>query len=137
MGNDNDNGNSDADADGNSASDNSLEQKVLGIVVNLNLIFFYGAPLSAIRTVLTTKHSNAFHVPTMVMNTSNSVFWTSYALAINDPYIYVPNGLRVLLGAIQFFLLMVFPKTPPVIIDGCNGSRDANRESMIHNWDLR
>merc|ERR1711935_303010 len=96
---------------------------------------FYGAPLSAIRTVLTTKQSNAFHVPTMVTNTSNSVFWTSYAVAINDPIVYVPNGLGVLLGAIQFFLLMVFPKTP-VIIDGCNGSRDANKESMIHNCDL-
>jgi len=89
-----------------------VAQNVVGGVVNTNLVFFYGAPLSKIQTVLKTKRSNTLHLPTMVMNTSNAIFWTAYALSpqINDPYIYAPNGLGVVLGTIQFFLWMVFPR---------------------------
>lgn len=89
-----------------------VAQNVVGGVVNTNLVFFYGAPLSKIQTVLKTKRSNTLHLPTMVMNTSNAVFWTAYALSpqINDPYIYAPNGLGVVLGTIQFFLWMFFPR---------------------------
>lgn len=88
-----------------------VAQSVVGYVVNGNLVFFYGAPLSKIQTVLKTKKSNSLHLPTMVMNTSNAVFWTAYAIATNDAFIYAPNGLGVVLGTIQFLLWMVFPKT--------------------------
>jgi solute carrier family 50 protein (sugar transporter) len=47
----------------------STKELVVGVVVNLNLIFFYGAPLSTIWTVLTTRSSASIHVPTMITNT--------------------------------------------------------------------
>jgi len=98
-----------------SGSENAskISQSIVGYVVNGNLIFFYGAPLSKIHKVLTTRQSNTLHLPTMVMNTSNACFWTAYALApqVNDPFIYIPNGLGVVLGTIQFLLWMVFPRT--------------------------
>lgn len=93
------------------ATAENVAQSIVGYVVNINLVFFYGAPLSEIQTVLTTRRSNALHFPTMTMNTLNAIFWTAYAIAVNDPFIYVPNGLGVILGTIQFFLWMVFPKT--------------------------
>ena len=97
-----------------SSSDNTSDvaQSIVGYIVNGNLIFFYGAPLSQIHAVLKTRQSNSLHLPTMVMNTSNAIFWTAYALApqINDPFIYVPNGLGVILGTIQFILLLMFPR---------------------------
>jgi len=88
-----------------------LAQLIVGYVVNFNLVFFYGAPLSAITQVLKTKRNNTLHVPTMITNTSCAIFWTAYAIAphINDPFIYVPNGLGVILGIIQFVLWTVFP----------------------------
>jgi hypothetical protein len=91
----------------------TVAQSVIGYVVNFNLLFFYGAPLSTIHTVLKTRRSDTLHVPTMVMNTFNAVFWTAYALApqINDPFIYVPNGLGAIFGTLQFVLWTVFPKT--------------------------
>ncbi|OEU07398.1 hypothetical protein FRACYDRAFT_197687 [Fragilariopsis cylindrus CCMP1102] len=94
-------------------SNNNIPQLIVGYIVNLNLIFFYGAPLSAIQTVLKTKQNNTLHVPTMITNTLCSIFWTAYAVApqINDPFIYVPNGLGVLLGLIQFILYMIFPRS--------------------------
>lgn len=107
----NDNDNNNAPVTGEEA--NSFAQNVVGYVVNLNLVFFYGAPLSSIFKVIRTKRSDTLHGPTMVMNTSNAVFWTAYALApqIRDPFIYVPNGLGVLLGASQLALWAIFPKT--------------------------
>ena len=40
---------------------------VIGIVVNVNLLFFYGAPLSRIFTVLKTRDSSSIHRRTMIM----------------------------------------------------------------------
>jgi len=97
---------------GGSDDSQNIGQTVVGYVVNFNLVFFYGAPLSAIGRVLKTKRSDMLHAPTMAMNTTNSIFWTAYAIApqIRDPFVYVPNGLGVVLGAIQFALWIVFPR---------------------------
>uniref|UniRef100_A0A7S3L1Q6 Sugar transporter SWEET1 n=1 Tax=Amphora coffeiformis TaxID=265554 RepID=A0A7S3L1Q6_9STRA len=90
--------------------DDDLRQMVLGLTVNCNLVFFYGAPLSTIRQVLTTRSSRWLHGPTMLRNTANGVFWTVYGLAVLDPYVAVPNGLGALLGFVQMILWVVFPR---------------------------
>ncbi len=99
-------------ASSNSDNTSDVAQSIVGYIVNGNLIFFYGAPLSEIHDVLKTRQSKTLHLPTMVMNTSNAIFWTAYALApqINDAFIYVPNGLGVILGTIQFILFLMFPR---------------------------
>ncbi len=104
----------------------NVSRWVVGYVVNANLIFFYGAPLSKIHTVLKTKTSNSLHIPTMIMNTSNAVFWTAYALSpqINDAFIYAPNGLGVVLGTIQFLLWTVFPRKEEEANDTEKDSKD-------------
>jgi uncharacterized protein with PQ loop repeat len=84
---------------------------VVGIVVNLNLVFFYGAPLSTIWTVLAQKNTDSIHIPTMVTNTMNGTFWLAYGLAVKDYFIFVPNGLGTILGGIQILLLILFPRT--------------------------
>ena len=71
---------------------------VIGVAVNLNLIFFYAAPLSSIVVVIRTKSSSSIHPCTMIMNTINSFFWCIYSLAIQDYYILIPNGLGFLFG---------------------------------------
>jgi len=119
-----------ADTEGTVSNSDKISQSIVGYVVNFNLVFFYGAPLSAIGRVLKTRRSNTLHIPTMAMNTFNSVFWTAYALApqINDPFIYIPNGLGVILGVIQFFLWMVFPRTP---LDETSSNRPASTSLEI------
>jgi hypothetical protein len=97
--------NADVDTDDTSSNNSNIPQLIVGYIVN--------APLSAIQTVLKTKQNNTLHVPTMITNTLCSIFWTAYAVApqINDPFIYVPNGLGVLLGLIQFILYLIFPRS--------------------------
>ena len=51
---------------------------IVGVTVNANLVFFYGAPLSTILTVVKTRSSSSIHVPTMIWNTANGVFWAAF-----------------------------------------------------------
>lgn len=90
-------------------SQNARELTV-GIVVNLNLLFFYGAPLSTIFTVIKTRNSVSIHKWTLMTNTANGAFWGVYGLARLDPFIYVPNLLGVFLGVVQIFLILTFPR---------------------------
>jgi solute carrier family 50 protein (sugar transporter) len=83
---------------------------IVGLVVNLNLVFFYGAPLSTIFTVIQMRSSSTVHRPTMMTNTANGVFWFAYGLAILDAFIFVPNGLGALLGTMQIVLCVAFPQ---------------------------
>ena len=87
---------------------------MIGILVNLNLVFFYGAPLSTISTVIKTRSSASIHIWTMITNTANGLFWGAYGLAVLDPFIFVPNGVGAGLGVIQIFLCVTFPRTSSV-----------------------
>lgn len=83
---------------------------IVGIAVNLNLVFFYGAPLSSIATVLRTRSSSSIHVPTMITNTFNGAFWCAYGITLLDYFIAVPNGIGALLGGTQVLLCIMFPR---------------------------
>jgi len=90
------------------------KQMIVGIFVNLNLVFFYGAPLSTIYTVMTARNAASIHIPTMMTNTANGVFWTAYGLAVMDGFVFVPNGLGAILGFIQMTLCCIFPRIESV-----------------------
>lgn len=86
---------------------------VIGYVVNIIQIFFYGAPLSRINEVLKTKKSDSIHIFSMITNIMNSGFWFAYGIApqINDPFIYGPCGVGLVFGFVQIVLGVVFPRT--------------------------
>lgn len=84
---------------------------IVGVAVNINLIFFYAAPLSTIVTVVKTKSSDSIHIWTMIMNTVNAFFWCVYSLAIQDYYILLPNSLGFMFGLVQMGLYRCYPST--------------------------
>ncbi|CAJ1950233.1 unnamed protein product [Cylindrotheca closterium] len=84
--------------------------EIVGLGVNMNLIFFYGAPLTSIFQVVKTRRSSSIHRPTMYMSFMNATFWTGYGFARMDPFIIVPNGVGMILGIVQFTLCRMFPK---------------------------
>ena len=92
----------------NSLSEDT-QRLIIGLIVNANLVFFYGAPLTTIWIVLKTQNSSSIHRLTMMLNTFNGCFWGAYGIARSDPFIYVPNFLGVVLGVIQILLTAVFP----------------------------
>jgi hypothetical protein len=82
---------------------------VIGVAVNMNLIFFYAAPLSSVVAILRTKSSISIHRPTMTMMSLNAFFWCVYGLAIRDYYILLPNGIGLALGLVQMALCALYP----------------------------
>eukprot|EP00545_Synedropsis_sp_CCMP1620_P005943 CAMPEP_0119017388 /NCGR_PEP_ID=MMETSP1176-20130426/16416_1 /TAXON_ID=265551 /ORGANISM="Synedropsis recta cf, Strain CCMP1620" /LENGTH=241 /DNA_ID=CAMNT_0006971099 /DNA_START=46 /DNA_END=771 /DNA_ORIENTATION=- len=83
---------------------------IVGICVNVNLVFFYGAPLEAMWRVIRSQSSDAIHVPTMIMNWINTTFWMAYGFARQDPIIYLPNGIGLVMGILQGILVCLFPR---------------------------
>ncbi len=43
------------------------------------------------------------------MNTLNAALWTTYGVAVLDPYIWLPNGIGLALSVVQVALRLVFP----------------------------
>jgi solute carrier family 50 (sugar transporter) len=83
--------------------------EIVGTVVNLNLIVFYGAPLQTIREVLATSNAQSIHGPSMIMTITNTTFWALYGLAQRDYYIIVPNTVGLSLGLLQGLLKCMYP----------------------------
>jgi solute carrier family 50 (sugar transporter) len=82
----------------------------VGIMVNINLIFFYAAPLQTMKTVIDTKCSETIHGPTIILNCVNASFWLMYGVARNDIVVWGPNSLGLCLGISQVALYLWFPK---------------------------
>lgn len=101
------------------------KELIVGIIVNCNLLFFYGAPLSTIFLMLKTRSSDSIHRPTMITNTLNGIFWTAFGIAVLDYFISVPNGIGALLGGIQMLLCVIFPRN--------HSHRKENSSASNHN----
>lgn len=86
------------------------KELIIGVAVNLNLVFFYGSPLSTILTVLQTRSSSTIHIPTCFTMFLNGFFWTVFGFAVVDWFIAIPNLMGAILGAAQFALCMLFPR---------------------------
>ena len=114
------------------------EKEIVGILVNINLLFFYGAPLQMIQTVMVEKSSDSIHTPTMILNCINAGFWGAYGIAINNIVIYGPNGIGFFLGLCQAFLCCMYPKNsgelsspdvdPTPLLDSAEGDSEIGEE---------
>jgi len=82
----------------------------VGILVNCNLVLFYGAPLNTMRTVIQKGNSESIHRGTMMMNLINTIFWIIYGFARKDPVIVFPNAIGLVLGVVQGILCLVYPR---------------------------
>lgn len=58
-----------------------------------------------------TKCSDSIHVPTMVLNWSNTSFWLAYGVARKDPIILIPNAIGLLLGLMHGLLCLLYPRS--------------------------
>ena len=114
------------------------KEYVVGIFSNINLVSFFGAPLSSIATVLKSRNSGSIHRKTLLLNSLNATFWGIYGMAVHDPLIAIPNILGLLLGLVQAVLCIIFQSELAVVQtelsmqlnrnDGCIDSGDDNSE---------
>jgi hypothetical protein len=91
--------------------DDKRREFIIGIAVNVNMSFFYGAPLSIIWKVIKTRDSGWIHRQTMIMNTLCALFFLAFGFGRMDYFLIVPNGIGVMLGGVQLFLRLVVPNS--------------------------
>lgn len=90
-------------------ANNTTASFVIGCIVNLVMLIFYGAPLHTLGKVVKSGDSSIIHRPSMVMSFSNAFFWAVYGMATNDIILYAPNALGCFLGAGQMILCLLYP----------------------------
>ena len=82
---------------------------IIGIFVNLNMVFFYGSPLQKIKQVVQEKNACTIHAPSTVLTLANTGFWTFYGISINKLVMIIPNACGLVLALIQGLLLLKYP----------------------------
>jgi len=95
------------------AISHTTQEIMVGVIVNVNLIFFHAAPLSTTYTVLRTQSSATIHGPTVLLKTTKGIVFLIYGIALLDFFIIVPNGIGALLGLTMMLMQIVFPAGKP------------------------
>lgn len=76
------------------------------------LVIFYSAPLSVLAEVFATRSSAALYLPFAAANCANGLLWSAYGLAVPDAFIYGPNLVGAVFGALQVALCLLYPSIP-------------------------
>lgn len=90
---------------------NATTMIFLGLMTNINSIFFYAAPLSTIKDVIKSRCSKSIHRMTLITYLLNSSFWTLYGFVGSgkvDVWIALPNGIGLVLCFVQLLLCFMF-----------------------------
>ncbi|KAK1592658.1 hypothetical protein Q3G72_028398 [Acer saccharum] len=83
---------------------------LMGAVLN---IIMYASPLSAMKTVVTTKSVEYMPFLLSFFLFLNGGIWAVYALLVRDYFLGVPNGTGFLLGTAQLLLYAIYRKGKP------------------------
>jgi len=113
-------------------TDKQTASTLCGWAVNVNMVFFYGAPLHTIRSVVRTHDSSAIHRPTLSMSLINTSFWMLYGVARTNVVIVAPNAAGFLLGVAQSILCMYYPVRKGRLGAVENGTTRISAPSSIH-----
>ncbi|XP_057539707.1 bidirectional sugar transporter SWEET16-like [Amaranthus tricolor] len=85
----------------------------LGLLcAGLNVVM-YGSPLTAMKTVVTTKSVEFMPFLLSFFMFLNGATWTFYAVLRWDIYLMVPNGIGCFLGAVQLVLYAIYRNAKP------------------------
>ncbi len=86
----------------------ALATETVGLLSSVISILMFASPLATVRTVLATKSAASLPAPMVIVGLSCTVLWTAFGIRQGNPFMYVPNGIAVLLGIAQVALLIVY-----------------------------
>ncbi|XP_068638548.1 bidirectional sugar transporter SWEET6b-like [Aristolochia californica] len=84
---------------------------IVGILCLIFNCAMYASPLTIMKTVIKTKSVKYMPFYLSLTNFLNGICWTIYGLIYFDPFLVIPNGSGVILGAIQLILYGCYYKT--------------------------
>ncbi|XP_057957695.1 bidirectional sugar transporter SWEET17 isoform X1 [Malania oleifera] len=82
--------------------------EALGFICAALNILMYAAPLSAMKTVVTTKSVEYMPFLLSFFLSINGGVWTFYSLLLPDYFLMVPNGAGFVLGVVQLVLYAIY-----------------------------
>jgi solute carrier family 50 (sugar transporter) len=89
--------------------------QLLGSLGCVLAVLVTGSPLATLRTVIKEKSTAALPVMTSASAFCNACSWSMYGLLVaNDPMIYGPNLMGLVLASIQMSLYVIFGLPPKV-----------------------
>ncbi|OVA00198.1 SWEET sugar transporter [Macleaya cordata] len=101
--------------------DPPMRQMFIGCLSVASLISMFASPLFVINLVIRTKSVEFMPFYLSLSTFLMSVSFFAYGMLKYDPFIYVPNGIGTILGAVQLALYAYFSRT----------SGDDSREPLI------
>lgn len=95
---------------GNSSFSSNMCRILVATTANSCTIIYYASPCSTMYEVMKTKNSSSLYSPMISANICTSILWFIYGyLSIHDPFVYIPNGIGILLSMFQFSLVIIYP----------------------------
>ncbi|XP_006285439.2 bidirectional sugar transporter SWEET17 [Capsella rubella] len=94
--------------------DEKMRSQSIGFIsAGLNIIM-YGSPLSAMKTVVTTKSVKYMPFWLSFFLFLNGAIWAVYASLQHDVFLLVPNGVGFVFGTMQLILYGIYRNAKPV-----------------------
>ncbi len=85
-----------------------VSASVVGTLCSGVAILMFASPLATLRLVLATKSAASLPAPMVILGLCCTVLWTAYGLRQDNVFMYVPNGIAMVLGIVQVALLIVY-----------------------------
>jgi hypothetical protein len=96
------------------ADEQNTGRVLVAIFTNCCTVLYYASPLTTMYHVINEKDSSSLHPPMLFANLSNSCMWLVYGIfALNDPFVYGPNGIGASLAILQLSLSFIYPRKDP------------------------
>ena len=77
---------------------------VTGMFGSFFCVMMYATPLSTIRKVIRERTATSIHLPLAMTSAVNSTLWTTYGIAIKEPFLWGPIGIGMAISYVLVFL---------------------------------
>lgn len=96
----------------------------IGRVAVVFCLILFASPLAALRTVLRTQSATCIPWPFTIASTVNCWAWVVVGVwDMQDPNVYITNGIALMFGLVQIGLKLVFKDGPEKKAEGSAGMR--------------
>ncbi|XP_057792262.1 bidirectional sugar transporter SWEET17-like [Salvia miltiorrhiza] len=113
--------------------DGELRIDAIGLISSGLNIIMYASPLSAVKTVVTTKSAEYMPFLLSFFLFLNGGVWTFYAVLVRDWFLGVPNSIGFVLGALQLVLYAIYrnPKNSDKFPPDFDTNQISHKESLL------
>lgn len=107
--------------------------KLVGLMCVAVCLSLYGSPLSAVKTVWSSKSASSIPLPASLATTVTCFLWSVVAIfKLKDMTIIIPNIIGLLLGILQLSLKLVFGNGQKAIQATTVGDITLKQSKLLH-----